>query len=392
MESGKIQAILDWPVPKNVKEVQCFIGFANFYRHFSRNFSDIVRPITSLTKKEKPFKWSSQAQEAFEVCFTSAPLLIHPDPTLPFIVEVDASDNALGAILSQRTGEKGLLHPCAFFSHRLTSAEKNYDVGDKELLAIVAFKEWRHHLQGAAQQIIVLTDHRNLEFLRSARCLSPRQGGIRFRDRRIYVPEVVRLQILKLVHDSKLAGHRGVQKTQEFLSRFFWWPTCLKDTKDYFLSCETNGQTERTNQTLEQYLRCYVSHLQDDWSPINSPVSAVEERLTAMRQNLEVLKESLTTAQERYKRSADRFRKPAPMFKGRVVPPPQPVVIDGQEQFVVEEIIDSRIRRNRLQYLIRWQGYPPEEDSWEPVENINAQQKISRFHQRFPEKPGPGSS
>ncbi|XP_077113871.1 chromobox protein homolog 5-like [Ranitomeya variabilis] len=111
-----------------------------------------------------------------------------------------------------------------------------------------------------------------------------------------------------------------------------------------------------------------------------------------MRQNLEVLKESLTTAQERYKRSADRFRKPAPMFKGRVVPHPQPVVIDGQEQFVVEEIVDSRIRRNRLQYLIRWQGYPPEEDSWEPVENINAQQKIYRFHQRFPEKPGPGSS
>ncbi|XP_077148264.1 uncharacterized protein LOC143808971 [Ranitomeya variabilis] len=74
-------------------------------------------------------------------------------------------------------------------------------------------------------------------------------------------------------------------------------------------------------------------------SPINSPVPAVEEKLTTMRQNLEVLKESLTTAQERYKRSADRFRKPAPMFKGRVVPPLQPVVIDGQEQFVVEEIL-----------------------------------------------------
>ncbi|XP_077148512.1 uncharacterized protein LOC143809301 isoform X1 [Ranitomeya variabilis] len=79
-------------------------------------------------------------------------------------------------------------------------------------------------------------------------------------------------------------------------------------------------------------------------------------------------------------------------FQGHVVLPPQPVVIDGQEQFVVEEIIDSRIRRNRLQYLIRWQGYPPEEDSWEPVENISAQQKISCFHQRFPEKPSPGSS
>ncbi|XP_077145081.1 uncharacterized protein LOC143807434 [Ranitomeya variabilis] len=242
------------------------------------------------------------------------------------------------------------------------------------------------------------------------------KGGMWFRDRCIYVPEAVRLQILKLVHDSKLAGHRGVQKTQEFLSRFFWWTTCLKDTKDYVLSCETNGQTERTNQTLEQYLRCYVSYLQDDWlellplaefsynnsqsastkftpffanlgyhpcilprSLINSPVPAVEERLTEMRQNLEVLKESLTTAQERYKRSADRFRKPAPMFKGRVVPPSQPVVIDGQEQFVVEEIIDSRIRRNRLQYPIRWQGYPPEEDSWEPVENINANRRSLIF-------------
>ncbi|XP_077127855.1 uncharacterized protein LOC143783337 [Ranitomeya variabilis] len=226
----------------------------------------------------------------------------------------------------------------------------------------------------------------------------------------------------------EIISDRGVQ----FTSRF-WKGFCSALNINVCLSSayhpQTNGQTERTNQTLEQYLRCYVSHLQDDGlellplaefsynnsqsastkftpffanlgyhpcilprSLINSPVPAVEERLTAMRQNLEVLKESLTTAKERYKRSADRFCKPAPMFKGRVGPPPQPVVIDGQEQFVVEEIVDSRIRRNRLQYLIRWQGYPPEEDSWEPVENINAQQKISYFHQRFPEKPGPGSS
>ncbi|XP_075180996.1 uncharacterized protein LOC142251834 [Anomaloglossus baeobatrachus] len=180
MESGKIQAILDWPEPGNIKEVQRFVGFANFYRRFIRNFSEIVRPITLLTKKGQKFVWSTQAQEAFhrlKVCFTSAPILVHPNPALPFIVEVDASDYALGAILSQRTGDKSLLHPCAFFSRRLSPAERNYDIADKELLAIIsAFKEWRHHLQGAAQQVIVLTDHRNLEFLKSARCLSPRQA------------------------------------------------------------------------------------------------------------------------------------------------------------------------------------------------------------------------
>ncbi|XP_073414927.1 uncharacterized protein [Dendrobates tinctorius] len=74
MESSKIQAIIDWPVPGNIKEVQRFIGFANFYRRFIWNFSEIVRPITLLTKNGKTFVWSSQAQEAFDrlkVCFTT---------------------------------------------------------------------------------------------------------------------------------------------------------------------------------------------------------------------------------------------------------------------------------------------------------------------------------
>ncbi|XP_073529630.1 uncharacterized protein [Phyllobates terribilis] len=119
MDAKKMQAITEWPIPKNVKEVQHFLGFANFYRCFVKNFSEIVAPITQLTKKGAKFIWTPQAQGAFfcfKMKFTTAPILHHPDPELAFIVEVDASDCAVGAILSQRTGEKKLLHPCAFFS------------------------------------------------------------------------------------------------------------------------------------------------------------------------------------------------------------------------------------------------------------------------------------
>ncbi|XP_069582870.1 uncharacterized protein [Ranitomeya imitator] len=107
MDASKTQAIQNWPTPKSVKEVQRFIGFANFYRRFIKKFSAIVAPITQLTQKKMPFVWSPQAQTAFSALkskFTTAPILVHPDPDKAFIVEVDASDCAVGAILSQRTG------------------------------------------------------------------------------------------------------------------------------------------------------------------------------------------------------------------------------------------------------------------------------------------------
>ncbi|KAK3536848.1 hypothetical protein QTP86_027036 [Hemibagrus guttatus] len=110
-------------------------------------------------------------------CFTSAPILRHPDPDLPFVVEVDASSSGLGAILSQRHGEPGKLHPCAYYSRKLTAAEANYDVGNRELLAIKAvLEEWRHWMEGARHPFQVLTDHRNLEYLRGAKCLNLRQA------------------------------------------------------------------------------------------------------------------------------------------------------------------------------------------------------------------------
>ncbi|KAM5191590.1 uncharacterized protein ACMZJ9_000682 [Mantella aurantiaca] len=119
MDPQKVSAILDWPVAVDKKGVQRFVGFANFYRRFIKGFSAIIAPITHHTKQNLRSSWSSEAQEAFnqlKTLFTSAPILRHPDPMLPYVLEVDASENATGAILSQRSGPKALLHPVAFFS------------------------------------------------------------------------------------------------------------------------------------------------------------------------------------------------------------------------------------------------------------------------------------
>ncbi|KAK3515116.1 hypothetical protein QTP70_007023 [Hemibagrus guttatus] len=142
-------------------------------RRFIRNYSSVAAPLTSLLRgKPKRLTWTNQARAAFQRLknsFTMAPILCHPNPDRPFVVEVDASSSRLGAVLFQRHGDPGRVHPCAFYSRKLTTAEVNYDVSNRELLAIKAvLEEWRHWLEGAL--------HRNLEYLRGAKCLNPRQA------------------------------------------------------------------------------------------------------------------------------------------------------------------------------------------------------------------------
>ncbi len=181
MDQGKVQAIRDWPQPQSIKELQRFLGFANFYRRFIKNFSLLSAPLTSmLRRKPKSLSWNPEAQVAFKRLkdtFCTAPILTHPDPQLPFVVEVDASTTGVGAVLSQHHGEPPRLHPCAYFSKKLTLAEQNYDIGNRELLAIkLALEEWRHWLEGAQHPFEVITDHKNLEYIRSAKRLNPRQA------------------------------------------------------------------------------------------------------------------------------------------------------------------------------------------------------------------------
>ncbi len=180
MDTDKVQAVVDWPTPDSRKALQRFLGFANFYRRFIRNFSQLAAPLTALTSTKTPFRWSSTAEAAFaklRSCFVSAPILVAPDPSRQFVVEVDASEVGVGAVLSQRSSADGKMHPCAYFSHRLSPAERNYDIGNRELLAVkLALEEWRHWLEGSGVPFIVWTDHKNLEYIKSAKRLNSRQA------------------------------------------------------------------------------------------------------------------------------------------------------------------------------------------------------------------------
>lgn len=179
MDESKIDIIKKWPRPRNVRDVQSFLGFANFYRRFIYDYSQIVIPLTRLTRKSTRWEWTEPCQSAFDslkLAFTSAPVLTHWQPELRTIVETDASDYAIAAIISIENQENEL-HPIAFHSRTLSPTELNYDTHDKELLAIFeAFKVWRHYLEGSPHVIDVVTDHKNLEYFSTTKMLTRRQA------------------------------------------------------------------------------------------------------------------------------------------------------------------------------------------------------------------------
>ena len=179
MSNDKIKIIQDWPEPKKVKNIQSFLDFANFYHQFIFNYLDIVILLTCLIQKDIPWKFNFSYQDAFnslKKAFTSALILTYWIPNTQLIMETDASDYVLAAILSI-VNEDNEVHPVAFHSRTFIIAELNYDIHDKELLAIFeAFKIWQHYLEGPAYPIDVVTDHKNLEYFFTTKVLTWRQA------------------------------------------------------------------------------------------------------------------------------------------------------------------------------------------------------------------------
>jgi hypothetical protein len=161
----KVRAIEQYPTPQTVRDVRAFIGLAGYYRRHVRNFAEIAKPLTTVTKKEVPFKWTVEQQQAFDKLkqiLSTEPLLIYPDFSQPFTVACDASTKAVGAVLSQmRNGED---RPIAYCSRQLNSAESKYSITELELLALIfATKQFRCYLYG--RKFTVYTDHRALKWL-----------------------------------------------------------------------------------------------------------------------------------------------------------------------------------------------------------------------------------
>ena len=161
----KIDAVRDWPPPRNVKDVQSFLGLAGFYRRFVKDFSKLALPITELTKGENEFAWTARHDEAFAAlkrALCSAPVLLIPDPTKPYTLNCDASDFAIGSVLQQDHGQG--LQPVAYRSKKLTPAERNYDTREKEFLALVdACSHFRPYLHSDLP-FTLLTDHDSLKY------------------------------------------------------------------------------------------------------------------------------------------------------------------------------------------------------------------------------------
>lgn len=179
MDPDKVKTIIDWETPTCVTDVQAFIGFANFYRRFIKDFSKIIAPLVNLTKKGIQFRWDNTCELSFNAlkeAFTTAPVLRPFDWNKEVILETDASDYVSAGVVSQYD-DNGVLHPVAFFSKKHSTTECNYEIYDKELLAIIrCFEEWRPELEGTPSPIKVITDHRNLEYFMTTKLLNRRQA------------------------------------------------------------------------------------------------------------------------------------------------------------------------------------------------------------------------
>ena len=168
MDPVKVSGVAEWPTPSSKKEVQSFLGFVNFYCCFIQDFSHHARPLFNLTKNDVKWRWDTEEQSTFDMrksLIVSAPILTSPDNSSPFHIKADSSDFATGAVLSQQTLEDGKWHPVAFLSKSLSAVKQNYEIHDKEMLAIIrAMEEWRHFLEWAEHPFKVWMDHKNLEY------------------------------------------------------------------------------------------------------------------------------------------------------------------------------------------------------------------------------------
>ncbi|KAK3535713.1 hypothetical protein QTP70_020568, partial [Hemibagrus guttatus] len=270
-----------------------FLGYVISPRGVEMDTNKFGGSSTDVPPKGKPKKlsWTDQAWAAFQRlkdCFTTAPILCHPDPDRPFVVEVDASSSGLGVVLSQRHGDPGRVHPCAFYSRKLTTAEVNYDVGNRELLAIkAALDEWRHWLEGALHRILPPWDKNGKAdalslqsegagilgqpepILPATALLAPVRwdllGEIQRAHaeepppadcppRRLFVPSQFRAQVMRWVHEAPSSGHPGTRRSAQLVSRRFWWPSLGSDVEDFVRQCATCAQARTSRQRPEGLL------------------------------------------------------------------------------------------------------------------------------------------
>ncbi len=185
MDPQKLSGVADWPVPKNPTDICSFLGFTRYYCYFVPNYSKVAHPLLDLTKKSIVWHWGEAQFRAFETLKTlmcRKPVLIQPDFECRFYLQTDASAYGIGAVLSQERGERDMpldkkgkpkLHPIMYYSATFTPTECNYDIYERELLAVMkALAHWRHYLGWTKHPFTILTDHANLQYWKALQNLN----------------------------------------------------------------------------------------------------------------------------------------------------------------------------------------------------------------------------
>jgi len=179
MEEEKVNGVLSWPEPKNVKDIRKFLGLTNYYRRFIKDFAQVARPINVLMRKDVKWQWGVEQQEAFNELkrvFTTKPVLAIPDLDKEFRVEADVSNYTTRGVLLMKYSDE-MWRPVAFISKSLSDTERNYEIHDKEILVVIRCLEaWRYFLEGAATKFEIWTNHKNLKYFMKAQKLNRRQA------------------------------------------------------------------------------------------------------------------------------------------------------------------------------------------------------------------------
>ena len=177
---SKVAAIVEAPPPKNVSELKAFLGMVNYYGKFLPNLSTMLAPLYRLLRKETPWQWRGEQQQAFDEVkklLQSPNLLVHFDGDKPIVLACDASPYGVGAVLSHRM-EDGTDRPIAFASRTLAPVEKRYSHLDKEALAIIfGVKHFHQYIYG--RQFVILSDHKPLMHILSESKATPAMASAR---------------------------------------------------------------------------------------------------------------------------------------------------------------------------------------------------------------------
>ena len=177
MQKEKVSGVLEWPRSKTVKNVQKFLGLANYYRWFMKDFARIAKPLHRLVRKNEKWNWEEEQEKVFEKLkqvFTIQPVLVVPDLDKKMRVKADTLEYATGGVLSMRY-EDNKWRPVAFISKSLNEAERNYEIYNWEMLAIIrCLEEWRHLLEETQNKFEIWSNHKNLEYFISSQKLNYR--------------------------------------------------------------------------------------------------------------------------------------------------------------------------------------------------------------------------